>query len=1055
MIKYIAIILLSVIALPCTGMEERRARQLKPVKPESVSIQWMLNKHVKRVLRQDGSLILPVDWPITNYVDRVVMTGPDALTSGYYYLRLRDEDGAAQFFNEEGELVRMIPAETQNAATMLADLFDFELNEDTPEYLKLSHVTTKWLVFNSIAEDEAYGPSNEEIEANAYLARRMRAARLADTPNVVTTLQYTAHRVDDRVMESVAEWPSTMTIPGNKLDVFVSSGLETSKWYLYDSIDVTGLNAITTTVNGVQIPGWHEAIPLTHLSDCFATTNVVEDAFELGTYYTNVYWNCTCKATPETPGFERLADCMDSDGDGLSDYEERWQYETDPDNWDSDGDGILDGEEIRYNFNPNSADADRDTDGDGIPDIEEHEAGTDPELPDMEDDDGEPIDYAAILATLLAEQRNEVMAVRDAWPLIDGDKCETVGSFDVEVSYYDMTEDVGVDVYGVEWPGGETTTSDISYNDPGYDTNSVYSISAEGQDFRALETGRYTFQLQADDEAEVRFGDDFGVSAEWTSETDGVGGEASIVMAKGEVLPMSVTARNGGGPGKLEFLKFGEFEEVSRPTLKVELSPSYVECSGCAHSVKRRKPSQEEFAAFSLGISGGELGCHVNIERVNFDKLVLREGDECPAGILEIGPGQNINLSGLYQTVSLSTSTNDVKIIATLVENRSNETMRQVSELTINPPQIENLEVKSIRFNHNVSSVANDAVNMRLDANRTIKTRLGEWRNSGEINDPVCYIAGTEGVTIKAVFDLGVNVDTNLTICAESEGFVLSGFEEKEVAFCGGRSNLEEIRITNAIPDHVAIGEGRINWTIKDTGVSKSTGAHKYYVILDEPKPPWRNFANDRQNVWASALDVACQAANGCSGKSESLARVTSALFSNDNLKYDTIRAYPHFFEENNTFNLTAYLKDVQGVKLVNCATQSAALKSEGAALGIGVSSVKTLPFGFLKEHNLIGVGRCNNPLYELTGTTPVCAKYDQRRTWFDLHMYNIYDGKVFDACVGPALGTMTIEEYFYDVIEDDVWVSDGNGGTLDTAIDVLEDNNDPTMEVDHDLWLQ
>ena len=56
---------------------------------------------------------------------------------------------------------------------------------------------------------------------------------------------------------------------------------------------------------------------------------------------------------------------VDTDGDGLTDHEERTIDFTNPLMWDSDGDGLSDGEEVHiYGTNPNKAD----TDGGGIPD---------------------------------------------------------------------------------------------------------------------------------------------------------------------------------------------------------------------------------------------------------------------------------------------------------------------------------------------------------------------------------------------------------------------------------------------------------------------------------------------------------------------------------------------------------------------------------------------------------------------------------------------------------------------------------------------------------------
>lgn len=58
----------------------------------------------------------------------------------------------------------------------------------------------------------------------------------------------------------------------------------------------------------------------------------------------------------------------DTDGDGLTDYEEIYEYGTDPLNPDTDGDGLSDGDEVNvYGTDP----LDPDTDGDGLTDCQE------------------------------------------------------------------------------------------------------------------------------------------------------------------------------------------------------------------------------------------------------------------------------------------------------------------------------------------------------------------------------------------------------------------------------------------------------------------------------------------------------------------------------------------------------------------------------------------------------------------------------------------------------------------------------------------------------------
>lgn len=75
---------------------------------------------------------------------------------------------------------------------------------------------------------------------------------------------------------------------------------------------------------------------------------------------------------------------LDSDGDGLTDYDEINVYHTDPNNPDTDGDGLKDGEEVlKYKTNPLNPD----TDGDGLKDGEEVlKYRTDPLNPDTDGD---------------------------------------------------------------------------------------------------------------------------------------------------------------------------------------------------------------------------------------------------------------------------------------------------------------------------------------------------------------------------------------------------------------------------------------------------------------------------------------------------------------------------------------------------------------------------------------------------------------------------------------------------------------------------------------------
>ena len=68
----------------------------------------------------------------------------------------------------------------------------------------------------------------------------------------------------------------------------------------------------------------------------------------------------------------------DSDGDGLSDYDEVFIYGTNPMNADTDGDGMKDGWEVLHGLNPKVADGGGDADGDGVSNLTEYLQGRDP-----------------------------------------------------------------------------------------------------------------------------------------------------------------------------------------------------------------------------------------------------------------------------------------------------------------------------------------------------------------------------------------------------------------------------------------------------------------------------------------------------------------------------------------------------------------------------------------------------------------------------------------------------------------------------------------------------
>jgi hypothetical protein len=114
--------------------------------------------------------------------------------------------------------------------------------------------------------------------------------------------------------------------------------------------------------------------------------------------------DCDGEVDSFTDGGSDFSSCDDTDGDGLTDSEEHYVYESDPDDRDTDEDGLMDGTEVDLGTDPTDADSDDDKIQDGTEygltkpessdtDPSEFEADSDPgtvtdPLDDDTDDDG-------------------------------------------------------------------------------------------------------------------------------------------------------------------------------------------------------------------------------------------------------------------------------------------------------------------------------------------------------------------------------------------------------------------------------------------------------------------------------------------------------------------------------------------------------------------------------------------------------------------------------------------------------------------------------------------
>ena len=370
------------------------------------------------------------------------------------------------------------------------------------------------------------------------------------------------------------------------------------------------------------------------------------------------------------------------------------------------------------------------------------------------------------------------------------------------------------------------------------------------------------------------------------------------------------------------------------------------------------------------------------------------------------------------------------------------------------------LRVTNIKFNHDTSSSSKDAINIRRSCAKGIDISNGEWIDSGDIvtNEPFCYTTN-RAVTVKARFEAsGFITSAVIRATCAGAGGSLSSLLPTNVVFAGGVSSPEyvEFSMTNRTLSCIdRSGGGVLDWSADSINEQSgcdmnNSGPHLVYTILGEPKPPWDNKYGEHENAWTNALEFAIVKA-GAQGKStdkDALAAITKYLHSGHGLVYDTVSGSSRYWITN-SFSATAYINvtnSASATNFVNCYDQAYGVATIGNLLGPTTAVVPwhTEPFGYINTTNLVGVGTCNNPFYNMTiqniyvkdvsaagsvffgncmpPTDLVCSVNDKTRTWFLRHKYVVLDvggvDYVFDACAGPFCGESTRIDYLNRAID-------------------------------------
>ena len=262
------------------------------------------------------------------------------------------------------------------------------------------------------------------------------------------------------------------------------------------------------------------------------------------------------------------------------------------------------------------------------------------------------------------------------------------------------------------------------------------------------------------------------------------------------------------------------------------------------------------------------------------------------------------------------------------------------------------VELTNIKFNHDTTSSASDAINIRQDYSTPIDISHGEWIKGGA-NHPAAYTADNS-VTIKARFTVQPDSITNADIWAvstDSDGS-LGDVVKRTVTFSGGISvgdanGYVEFSISENTPT-VVKKTSTDTWQWKAENINGASvvcdfdvsGPHTVYTILGEPMSPWVNTFGNQRNAWVSALNFAVITCNatGSATEDDAMYAITTHLYT---IPYT---GASQFLTVDGIFCYSNYMM----MSLANCLDSAVGLEATGCLLGVDiVARRKTKFFGY------------------------------------------------------------------------------------------------------------
>ena len=370
-----------------------------------------------------------------------------------------------------------------------------------------------------------------------------------------------------------------------------------------------------------------------------------------------------------------------------------------------------------------------------------------------------------------------------------------------------------------------------------------------------------------------------------------------------------------------------------------------------------------------------------------------------------------------------------------------------------------------LAFNWATNVHSADAINLRRDFATPIDYASGEWEKPRDHaaaptrDEPACWIAGTRP-TVMARFEVRPADIRSAALSAFGFSPIFSWIGETAVAFSNGvtkasgpspHPDYAAFAFALDVPSVVSRSTNEL-WHWSATSVNghelpssvyiATNGPSVAYSILGAPVAPWTDAELANTNVWVSSLEFVTKtnACSGASSKEMALSELTQYLFGKLGLHYDLSSGGPSFTDftaadwyvvggSRPIFSATRYMNNVSSgsagitapASSVNCYDQAAALTTFGTMMGIDVRYRFLLPFGYINLTNLVGWGLCNNPIPGSCRNPNLIVGADDtfpNRSLFGNHAFCSYSGMAFDACAGPALGSLSVADYLEAAID-------------------------------------